>query len=213
MTLTRPSARDAATPQFVSEQEYLDVWAERHYEWVNGELIALSPVKLEHNNTLLYLIRLLDVYLAFRPIAQFVIEPFMLSLGEGRYREPDLMLILSEGSVGRLTDTAVIGAADLCIEVVSAESVRRDYAVKRGEYERAGVREYWIIDPERQTAVFNRLDTDRRYAVIDPDAGEVYTTPLLPGLRVHIPTLWTHPLPNLGEVYHAVQAMLTQEGE
>ncbi len=207
MTLTEPIARDAA-PQAVSEQDYLDHWAERHYEWADGELIALSPVKADHNHTLLYLIRLLDAYLSLRPIGQVFIEPFILKLDAHHYREPDLMVVLNENSVGTLTDTAVIGAADVCIEVISPESVKRDYIVKRDAYERAGVREYWIIDPDRTTAVFNRLDADGRYRVIEPDAADAYTTPLLPGLRVHVPTLWARPLPNLMQVAEAVQAML-----
>ena len=211
MTLTRPSAHKTAIPQYVSEQDYLDVWAEQHYEWVNGELIALSPARIIHNRHVDYLRDLLRAYLVLRPIGELFSEPTPLRLSSSTYREPDLMLVLNEGSVGRLTDTAVIGAADLCIEVVSPESTKRDYAIKRGEYERAGVREYWIIDSDRATAVFNRLADDGRYVVIDPDASETYTTPLLPGLRLHVPTLWTVPLPNMMQVIESVRGMLNEE--
>ena len=51
----------------------------------------------------------------------------------------------------------MLGAADLCVEVVSPESVTRDCREKLTEYEQAGVREYWLIDPFRTQARFHRL--------------------------------------------------------
>ena len=68
-------------------------------------------------------------------------------------REPDIffvtMKILNESK-----EQFFEGAADLVIEVISPESVIRDTQDKFEEYETAGVKEYWIIDPNRRTAIF-----------------------------------------------------------
>jgi Uma2 family endonuclease len=91
----------------------------------------------------------------------------------------------------------MVGPADICIEVVSPESVARDYGDKFVEYEKAGVREYWIIDPLRQRCDFNRLDKSGVYAVVPLDETESYRTPLLRRLALHVPTLWLDELPGV----------------
>jgi Uma2 family endonuclease len=123
------------------------------------------------------------------------------------YREPDLQIILKTNP-GQFTGTAMIGPADICIEVVSPESGERDYGKKFLEYEKAGVTEYWLLDPIRKTARFNRLDPSGIYADISPDAGGNYQTPLLPGLKLHAPTLWQEPLPDIMQIVESVRAML-----
>ncbi len=95
-----------------------------------------------------------------------------------------------------------------CIEVVSPESAARDYGDKFMEYERAGVREYWIVDPLRRRCVFNRLSEAGVYAAVLPDQAGNYHTPLLPGLALPVPTLWQDNLPGILEIVRAVQAML-----
>ncbi len=101
----------------------------------------------------------------------------------------------------------MMGPADICIEVVSPESVARDYGEKFAEYEKAGVREYWIIDPIRQRCQFNRLDAAGIYAAISPDDTGHYYAPLLPKLALHVPTLWKDELPDLLTIVQEVQAM------
>ncbi|MDZ4769744.1 MAG: Uma2 family endonuclease [Chloroflexota bacterium] len=195
-------------PTHVSEEEYLRVWAEQGYEWVNGEMNKVSAGNLTHYGVVDYLNTLLKIYLELNPIGSLVGEPIILKFAEtGRYREPDLMVVLKANSVGVLTHTAVIGAADICIEVVSPESVERDYATKLLEYEKAGVQEYWIIDPDRERAIFNQRDTDGHFSMIQPDAEARYRTPLLPGFFLSVPVLWTDPLPRMIDTVEVVRAM------
>jgi Uma2 family endonuclease len=101
----------------------------------------------------------------------------------------------------------MIGPADVCIEVVSTESVARDHGEKSAEYEKAGVEEYWIIDPGRKSCRFNRLNDEEVYATILSDANDDYQTPLPPGLRLHVPILWQDKLPDIVAVVKMVQEM------
>jgi Uma2 family endonuclease len=209
-TVIAPVADEFDVPRFVSEEEYLRVWAEQHYEWVDGELIKV-PSSFKHKIVIDYLRLLLQAYFSLRPIGLQITENFMLQLdpfNKRHYREPDIMVLLNENSVGTLTDTAIIGAADICIEIVSPESVARDYSDKLMEYQDIGVREYWIIDPERQTAIFYVRNAEGRF-VRGALTGTVYTTPLLPGLKVETALLWQSPLPDIAVTLEAVRAMLT----
>jgi Uma2 family endonuclease len=193
----------------VSSEEYLERYAEQHYEWVKGVAIKMSPVSLRHDVLCSYLRRLLEAYLALNSIGVIHGDPFLMIIESvDCKREPDLQIILKTNP-GTLTPTAMLGAADICIEIVSPGSISTDYIEKLEEYEQGGVGEYWIIDPQRRKTRFHRLQsaTTNAYAVVTPDADGSYTTPLLPRFKLHVPTLWQDPLPDFYTVAQTVQAM------
>lgn len=203
---TAPPTDESAVQ--VSAEEYMARYAEHHYEWVKGVASKMSPISLRHYLLTTYFQRLLESYFSLNPIGRVLGEPFVMVLEatESR-REPDIQVILSTNP-GQLTDTAMIGPADICIEVVSPESGSRDYGDKFIEYEQAGVREYWIIDPVRETCLFYRLQPTAHYAPVQPDEQGIYLTPLLPRLTIHVPSLWQEKLPDVVAVVEMVRGMV-----
>lgn len=195
----------------VSAEDYLAHYAADHCEWVGGTVVKTAPVTLRHLRMVAYLRNLVDAYLSLNPIGLTIGAPFVMRVEAAEsYREPDLQVILRSNS-GQLTDTAMIGPADICIEVVSPESIARDYGQKFEEYEKGGVQEYWIIDPERREARFLRRQSTGLYATMPLDDAGYYQTPLLPRLALHVPTLWQDPLPDFFAIGQAVQAMVKGE--
>lgn len=195
----------------ISAEEYMEQYAHDHYEWVRGEVTKMTPVSYTHDALAKYLLILLESYLSLRSVGVVLREPFVMRLDDVEARrEPDLQVIL-EGNPGELTDTAMIGPADICVEIVSPESVARDYGQKFAEYEKAGVKEYWLIDPTRKTALFYRLNEEGIYKLVATDEDNNYQTPLLPELRLHVLTLWQEKLPNVITIVEAVQGMLKAE--
>ncbi|HEY3109193.1 MAG TPA: Uma2 family endonuclease [Chloroflexota bacterium] len=89
---------------------------------------------------------------------------------------------------------------DLIVEVVSPESVQRDRVEKLAEYERAGVGEYWLIDPEGRSAEFRVLGPDGRYRVALAGSDGEYRSGVLPPLRLRVEWLWREPGPDYDEV-------------
>jgi Uma2 family endonuclease len=194
----------------VSEAEYLEQYAAQYCEWVNGVVIKMSPASLRHNFLIDYLTDLLRIYFTLNPIGRLVSSPFVMSLSAlSVKREPDLQIVLN-ANPHELTDTAMNGPADICIEIVSPESVERDRGEKFSDYERGGVREYWIIDPLRNEPLFYRLNDDGVYIPQKIEEGQ-YRTPLLPQFVLNVATLWAEELPNPLAVVSAVQAMLSHE--
>lgn len=205
---TLPAGEIVATD--VTADDYLAQYADTFHEWVKGVVIKMTPISLRHAALVDYLRDLLRTYCELDSRGRVVGEPFVMRLeAANSFREPDLQVILNDNP-GDLTNTAMIGPADICIEVVSPESVTRDYGEKFAEYEQAGVREYWIIDPIRERAQFNRLTEAGVYAAIAPDADGNYHTPLLPKLALHVPTLWQETLPGVVAVVQAVQTMIEE---
>lgn len=209
-TLSKPSgpiiAEGVSEDDFLTQ--YLGVVSER-LEWVEGAIIDMSPVLDRHIFLGRYLENLFELYLEARPIGQMREDPTAMRMPDlQRTRQPDVMLILGDNQQN-LTPTAMIGAADVCVEIVSDESVTRDYGEKRDEYERAGVREYWIVDPRIDEATFLRRNEDGLFSAAHPVNG-VYTTPLLPDFRLSVARLWQKPLPTIRETLAEVDAMLAE---
>ena len=85
-----------------------------------------------------------------------------------------------------MTEKNLQGAPDLVVEVGSPGTSRRDERIKLHLYERAGVVEYWVVDPDLDTIKVYTL-TEGRYAAtreLSVDKGDVLATPLLPGLAL-----------------------------
>jgi Uma2 family endonuclease len=201
-------APDEAVAITISADEYLERYAADHYEWVKGVVVKMSPVSKRHALLVDYLKDLFRAYFTLNPIGAVFGEPFIMRLDAVEViREPDLQIILHTNP-GQLTETGMIGPADICVEVVSSESVARDYGKKFEEYEKAGVGEYWIIDPLRQECRFHRLGDSGLYTTIQPDEQDYYRTPRLPKLMLHVSTLWQDPLPDFFAIGQAVQTML-----
>ena len=85
--------------------------------------------------------------------------PFAVFLNEDdkTYVEPDISIICDKN---RLTDKGCNGAPDFIIEIVSPSSRKMDYTTKNTAYSNAGVREYWIVDPEKERTTVYRYEED-----------------------------------------------------
>jgi Uma2 family endonuclease len=205
--LSRNTALGRIIAVDVSQEAYMQTYAESFHEWVGGVVYKMSPVSRTHSKLTAYFSRLFEVYFEHRPIGELELAPFVMKM-EKSSREPDLQLILND-SHAKLEETYTDGAADICIEVVSPSNEATDYGVKLREYEEGGVKEYWIIDPMRQECIFYRLNDAKIYKTIQSQDG-VYHSPLLPDFQLDTSILWAKTLPKYSQVSKMVKQMLAK---
>ena len=192
----------------VSFEDYLEKYAADFCEWIDGTVEKMSPIHDKHDLLTRYLALFFEAYFDLRPIGCIRQAPFVMRLPTiGRSREPDLQVILNNNT-HTLTSTYMDGPANICIEVVSPESVQRDHGAKFEEYEKGGVPEYWLLDPIRSDTHFYRINASNVYVAHQPDEAGNYQSPQLPGLLLHVPTLWMTPLPGFMTIGEAVRQML-----
>ncbi len=105
--------------------------------------------------------------------------------------EPDLLFVSRE-RLALLTERNLPGAPDLVIEILSPSTRRIDEGVKRDLYARMGVREYWLADPLFDTLKVYRQTGEALplVAELSAEAGDVLTTPLLPGLEIAVAAIF-----------------------
>jgi Uma2 family endonuclease len=141
----------AVPPGKMTYEEFLawadeDTWA----EWVNGEVIILSPASKRHQDLAFFLAALLRLFVEARQLGFVVTAPFQMKIGADLPgREPDILFISRE-HLDRFRDTYLDGPADLVVEIISRDSRARDRGDKFYEYEQGGVREYWLLDDLRR---------------------------------------------------------------
>ncbi len=184
----------------VSYEEFLIAADGLYAEWVDGHVEPRPSQSYTHQRLLGFLAFLLQDFAEQHDAGQ-VLTLFQMKRAS-RGREPDILFI-ARHHLGRLRRNFLDGPADLVVEIVSTESALRDRGTKYGEYEAAGVREYWVLDPNTARADFFVLDEGGRYQRAQPDAQDVYRSAILPGLWINVGWLWQEPLPTLRRVLTA----------
>ena len=134
-------------------------------------------------------------HLQGHPVGRVFTAPFDVVFSRFDVVEPDLLFISKARYEAVLTKANVQGSPDLVVEIGSPGTRRRDETLKQRLYERCGVSEYWVIDPELDVIKVYRL-VEGRYSRVNELAlenGDVLTTPLLPGLDLQLAAIFHEP--------------------
>lgn len=196
--ITEPKAGSAVSLQMRSYVDFLHDHTDQYAEYENGEILTDMTVTKTHSELTRFLSTLLDLFVQKHGLGRVYGEPFQMKLTIGDQifgREPDIFFVQSS-RFDRLTENYLDGPADLAIEVVSKESAQRDKVRKLAEYETAGVTEYWIIDPDEQSAHYFILNSQGRFVERSPVEG-VFESEAIAGLRIKSDWFWERPAPSL----------------
>jgi Uma2 family endonuclease len=154
----------------------------RRYEIIEGELYETPAPNLAHAATIMNLIALLLPIVSTMGGRLFT-APLDVFFQGADPVQPDLLAVLP-GWQGDLAPRGPEGAPDLVIEVLSPSNRGHDLLTKRALYARAGVREYWIVDPEARTIEILALDRDAFHAVGVATGDDMPVSPLLGPLPI-----------------------------
>lgn len=198
-TIETTQSQSTAPPNrgYVTFEEYLEQSSDtRQCEWIDGEIITMPGASFEHQSISKFLTTILNLFVSQNDLGEIVYSPFAMKLEtQRRGREPDILFITKE-KTHLIKKNYLDGAADLAIEIISPESVGRDRGEKFVEYEAAGIREYWLIDPTRKQAEFYRLNAEGFYQ-LDAAPEGVFRSEILPGFFLRVEWLWRETLPTI----------------
>jgi Uma2 family endonuclease len=141
-----------------SEEDYLELDTNYLVEFTDGYVEVLPMPKTSHQQIVQYLSNLLLAFASARSLGTVLFAPLRVQLRRKKYREPDVLFMFAEHS-DRMGEEFWVGA-DLVMEVVSddPESRERDLVTKRTDYAKAGIPEYWVIDPDERKVTVLKLD-------------------------------------------------------
>ncbi|HSS75433.1 MAG TPA: Uma2 family endonuclease [Thermoanaerobaculia bacterium] len=158
----------------------------RRHELIDGEHYVTAAPNVRHQTVVSRLHLSLGGFVRVGRLGEVWPAPMDVVLSASDVVQPDLLFV----SKARLHLAAgganIQGAPDLVVEVLSPKTRRTDAITKRHLYEKFGVLEYWMVDPELETIEIYRLieGAFRREAELSTEQEDILRTPLLPGLEI-----------------------------
>jgi Uma2 family endonuclease len=169
-----------------SEEDYLELDTNWLVEFTDGYVEVLPMPTTSHQLLVAYLYGLLFGFVSKRDLGTVVFAPLRVRLRRGKFRLPDLVFMRKEHA--RRVGEEFWEGADLAMEVVSegSEARHRDFQKKRQAYARAGISEYWIVDPLKEIIMVLRLAGTRYVVHGEFPKGTVASSHLLPDFQVDV---------------------------
>ena len=122
-------------------------------ELIDGQIYSMAPPNTRHQRILNYINTEINMYIRKNNgECEVFPAPFAVFLNDDdmNYVEPDISVICDKN---KISDKGCQGAPDWVIEIISPSSRAMDYFTKLFKYQKSGVREYWIVDPDRKSVV------------------------------------------------------------
>lgn len=160
---------------------------------INGVIYMSSPDNTNANTLSVWLSVLIDLFVEEHELGQVFISRVAFRLEETQGPEPDIAFVRTD-RLHIVESGFVAGAPDLAIEIVSPDSIERDYVLKREQYRQAGVLEYWIVDEMEQGVLVLRRNASGAFREVKPRRGVLHSQ-VLPGFWLRPEWLWQEPRP------------------
>jgi len=173
---------------------YADYYAwegDERYELIDGVAYAMSPAPtMGHQSVTGNIYHHIRLFLRDKPCKVFI-SPFDVRLnGDGDddtdVVQPDVVVVCDKT---KLDYKGCNGAPDLAVEVLSPSSVKKDTVMKFHAYQRAGVREFWIVDPGMKTVMVHILDAGR-YVTSTYTDDDIVPVHVLDGCMISLPDIF-----------------------
>jgi Uma2 family endonuclease len=201
-TVTATAANPAETPddrEMVYEWFRAQPWTEEAYlsiaetsnrpvEYSDHRLLIVPVPTLTHQRVLRRFAELMGGWLRQRDVGELLFAPHPIRLWPGKYREPDVMVWLSEHR-DRMAERAS-GPPDLVMEILSPGSVALDREVKYEAYAQAGVTEYWMVNPTAQRVFVFALERSSYRLQGHYASGDTVRSVILPGFALSVDDLF-----------------------
>jgi Uma2 family endonuclease len=173
---------------------------------IDGVIYIASPDNTDANSLNGWLCALMNIYVREKDLGKVFASRVAFRLDDTNSPEPDIGFIRKD-RLQLVKRGRIDGPPDLAVEIVSPDSVERDYGKKRAQYERFGVEEYWLIDELESKVTLLRLQKHGGYEEVRLEEGLLHSQ-VLPGFYLNPQWCWQNPLPKELEL---LREMLKEE--
>lgn len=164
---------------------YDEITEQQKAEFINGEIIVPSPVKLTHSTASQNLFKLLSTYVVCHQSGYVGHEKILISLTRNDY-EPDICYFNADKAATFHPQQMKFPAPDLIVEVLSPSTAAIDRGVKFEDYAAHDVAEYWLIDPDEQIVEQYLLDGGIYQLHVRVTAEMTISSAILPDFQIPV---------------------------
>jgi Uma2 family endonuclease len=171
--------------------DYLEWEGPERYQLINGKAFMMASPSVAHQALLVELLTQFNVFLRGKS-CQVFIAPLDVRLfpeednSDDTVVQPDLLVVCDKDKLGK---GSVNGPPDLVIEIMSPSNSYRELFLKFQYYLEAGVREYWVIDPEEKKVQVHLYENGHYLGTVYKESAHISVT-VLPGLNIALASLW-----------------------
>jgi Uma2 family endonuclease len=158
------------------------------HEIIEGEEYMTPAPNLDHQTVVLNVAALLRAYVLLKKLGRVFVAPTDVVLSPIDIVEPDVVFV-SENHSSILAGKNIQGPPDLVIEVLSPSTATEDRGPKLALYDRAAVREYWMMDVANRTVEVREFGSPRRSRVYKE--GQSFESALIPGLTIRLEDIFS----------------------
>ncbi|MCO5220673.1 MAG: Uma2 family endonuclease [Thermomicrobiales bacterium] len=159
------------------------------YEIIGGKLIVSPSPNTRHQRVAFELTGALYAFLKGTGFGYGFSAPMDVRLSPSDVVQPDRFVVLRQHQE-IIQESAIVGAPDLVIEILSPSSIENDFLRKSRLYERSGVREYWIVNPDGETVSVQTLEGDRYVLAGEYSRGDTLCSAVLEGFELDVSAIF-----------------------
>ena len=142
-----------------------------------------------HQRVVLRLSSVLHDFVQEQKLGEVFVAPLDVYLNDINVYQPDIVF-LSKQRMNQVADKGIEGAPDLCIEVLSKSTERFDRVIKKKVFAQAGLKHYWLVDPESKTlAAFDLMENPEKPSQVAV-VGTMFRSEVFPGLEISMADLF-----------------------
>ncbi|MDR0495496.1 MAG: Uma2 family endonuclease [Treponema sp.] len=171
--------------------DYLEWEGPQRYQLFDGEAVMMASPSVAHQALLMELSTDFNIFLRDKPCRVFA-APLDVRLfpqednSDDIVLQPDLLVVCDKGKLGK---GSVNGVPDLVIEIMSPSNTHRELFLKFQYYLEAGVREYWVIDPETKKVNVHVHENGHYITTLYKENAHIAVS-VVPGLEIALDSLW-----------------------
>lgn len=196
-------SRVEVAERMTSEEFFRYAPEDQKAELIDGVMIVQSPPLVAHERLQNFLLTLLRSYVEEHDLGEVLGSRTPVELEIDQAPEPDILFVAKD-RLDIIQAKGVFGAPDLVIEILSAGTLHYDRGPKFRAYERAGVRELWLVDPYGPAGTEFYQLRGRRFIPVMPDEKGILRSVAVPDFWVDVAWLWP------GERFIPVREALTR---
>ena len=178
-------ARSLVMDRKYTYSDYIRWDNDMRWELIDGVPYAMSAPSSDHQTISMNLGTILNIYLKGKECRVFT-DPFDVRLnydkGDNTVVQPDIVVVCDRSKIDK---RGCLGAPDMIVEILSPATSRMDRVTKFNKYMEAGVKEYWVIDPDTHSAQVHVLKDDS-YVTSAYDDTNTVAVSILPGCEINL---------------------------
>jgi Uma2 family endonuclease len=163
----------------------------QRHEIIDGDHYMTPAPRTKHQKVSINLSASMHSFVKEHSLGLVFAAPCDVILSSKNVVQPDLIFV-STACTSIVTEDNIQGAPDIVIEIISERTRKKDEIIKRKLYERFGIREYWLLDPELETVkIYRRAEHGYGRALeLSKENRDVLTTDLLPDFRLSLAAIF-----------------------